>query len=224
MLKQFMMLGLLAGAGAAQASVVSFTDRALFDAATTGQAVDTFGNAPGSTYVGGAPYVRDGFTMTVNDIYLFNVNPSVTTYYYDWGTGNVMLTRQFGVLTITFDAPTTAFGFDLGTFADDGDPSTPAGQPSTLYSFPVFVGTAQGNFTVDTFDIPNLAFFGLTSSTPFSSVTITSGDNFTIIDNVTLATANAGVIPEPGTWALMIAGFGLVGASMRRRKGARALA
>lgn len=27
-----------------------------------------------------------------------------------------------------------------------------------------------------------------------------------------------GVIPEPGTWALMIAGFGLMGASLRRRR------
>ncbi len=32
----------------------------------------------------------------------------------------------------------------------------------------------------------------------------------------------AGVIPEPGTWALLIAGFGLVGAAARRRRPARA--
>lgn len=36
--------------------------------------------------------------------------------------------------------------------------------------------------------------------------------------------ANAfGAVPEPGNWAMMIAGFGLIGAAMRRRVGAAAL-
>ena len=41
------------------------------------------------------------------------------------------------------------------------------------------------------------------------------GDNFrgSILDNVVVAS-----IPEPATWLLMIAGFGLVGGTMRRRK------
>jgi hypothetical protein len=34
-------------------------------------------------------------------------------------------------------------------------------------------------------------------------------------DNVTLG---SGAVPEPASWALMIAGFGLVGAAMRRRQ------
>ena len=32
-----------------------------------------------------------------------------------------------------------------------------------------------------------------------------------------LVARQAGVVPEPATWAMLIAGFGLVGASMRRR-------
>jgi len=39
-------------------------------------------------------------------------------------------------------------------------------------------------------------------------------------DNAHLATAS---VPEPATWAMMIAGFGLVGASMRRRQIRRAI-
>ncbi|QXQ08507.1 PEPxxWA-CTERM sorting domain-containing protein [Sphingosinicellaceae bacterium] len=31
-------------------------------------------------------------------------------------------------------------------------------------------------------------------------------------------------VPEPGTWALMVAGFGLTGVSLRRRTGLRTVA
>ena len=36
--------------------------------------------------------------------------------------------------------------------------------------------------------------------------------------------ANAGAVPEPATWAMMIGGLGVIGASMRRRARATALA
>jgi hypothetical protein len=41
------------------------------------------------------------------------------------------------------------------------------------------------------------------------------GDNFrgSIIDNISVA-----AVPEPATWLMMIAGFGLIGGMMRRRK------
>lgn len=50
------------------------------------------------------------------------------------------------------------------------------------------------------------------------------GDNLgPILDNVTLDIRSAnGVIPEPGTWALMLLGFGGLGAMLRRRRPAYA--
>lgn len=36
--------------------------------------------------------------------------------------------------------------------------------------------------------------------------------------------APAGAIPEPASWALMIGGFGMIGAALRRRRGARVAA
>jgi hypothetical protein len=38
----------------------------------------------------------------------------------------------------------------------------------------------------------------------------------------TTAQMRADFVPEPGTWALMIAGFGLAGAALRRRAAGRA--
>ncbi len=42
-----------------------------------------------------------------------------------------------------------------------------------------------------------------------------------LLDNVVVST---GAVPEPATWAMMIAGFGLVGSALRRRKTAVAFA
>ena len=53
---------------------------------------------------------------------------------------------------------------------------------------------------------------GTTYSLRFTG--LAPGDSTAFIDNVSLATAT---VPEPASWALMIAGFGLTGATMRRR-------
>jgi hypothetical protein len=39
-----------------------------------------------------------------------------------------------------------------------------------------------------------------------------------VLDNAVFNEGGVGGIPEPATWAMMIAGFGLVGATMRRRR------
>ena len=42
------------------------------------------------------------------------------------------------------------------------------------------------------------------------------------LDNFSLRAVPPGGVPEPASWALMIAGFGLAGAALRRRRGALA--
>lgn len=63
------------------------------------------------------------------------------------------------------------------------------------------------------------AFFGFTSDTAFKRVRLVGpsfGNSTTYrLDNITVAEATS--VPEPAAWALMIAGFGLVGGSLRRR-------
>lgn len=45
----------------------------------------------------------------------------------------------------------------------------------------------------------------------------TGGDDFGYLDNVLVESTDFGV-PEPATWAMLILGFGLAGASLRRRR------
>ena len=82
-----------------------------------------------------------------------------------------------------------------------------------LYSF-----SDVGLATLD--EGPN-GFFGFrVTGAPVAKVRVTAaavGQDFIAFDNLTFVTAGAAV-PEPASWALMIAGFGGVGAALRRRK------
>ena len=57
-----------------------------------------------------------------------------------------------------------------------------------------------------------VAFAGTARSIDFGG-----SANFIAYDNITFGSDTPGV-PEPATWAMMIGGFGLVGAAMRRRR------
>jgi hypothetical protein len=59
-----------------------------------------------------------------------------------------------------------------------------------------------------------VAFSGTAKSIEFAGVA-----NFVVFDDITFGSVRPGV-PEPATWALMISGFGMVGAAMRRRAAA----
>ena len=94
--------------------------------------------------------------------------------------------------------------YDVSIF--DGVTST------TIGSF----STAAGPWVARTSSV-----FVLTSGATYSLrfTGLANNDSTAFIDNVSLAT-NA--VPEPASWALMIAGFGLTGAAMRRRRVAAA--
>ena len=105
----------------------------------------------------------------------------------------------------SFDA-VTALGFDL----DMGPGGFGTGHIYTIH----FVG--GGTHVLDEID-DFIGFYGIVSSMAFNKLTIAAGTGCCIetyrVDNMTF-----GVVPEPGTWAMLIAGFGLVGTAVRRRK------
>ena len=43
-------------------------------------------------------------------------------------------------------------------------------------------------------------------------------NSYVVVDDVSVAPPGAAVLPEPGSWALMLIGFGAIGAAMRSRR------
>ena len=69
----------------------------------------------------------------------------------------------------------------------------------------------QGPFPEPDSDVELMAPYG-----EFTFINLANGHGlFAIVQSVT--PANVGAVPEPATWAMMIVGFGLLGAAVRRR-------
>jgi hypothetical protein len=71
-------------------------------------------------------------------------------------------------------------------------------------------GAFHGNQAVGRY--MTYAFDKVVSSVTFGS----SGDSFEF-DNIAVTPSIVSVVPEPATWAMMVGGFGLAGAALRRR-------
>ena len=68
-------------------------------------------------------------------------------------------------------------------------------------------------------DVP----FGVTFSGTAESVNFSGTANFIVYDDITLGSSSPG-IPEPATWAMMLVGFGGLGAAMRSNRRKQAVA
>jgi hypothetical protein len=124
--------------------------------------------------------------------------------------------QSLGTLSQTFTANQS------GTFAldwlDAGRPQNGAAAGNQTYT------VTLGAFNLGTFSTTSgQAFAARAGSSTFAlqagqSYTLTftglsGGDNTSYIDAVSIGAA----VPEPATWAMMLGGFGLVGAASRRR-------
>ena len=111
-------------------------------------------------------------------------------------------------MTFTFSSALTSFGIDvidLGTAGATSLTMTTTNGSSTLYTGHV------GGFA-------NLLFAGVIDSNPFTSITFSATARDDGIDFDSARFGYAATVPEPETYAMMLAGLGLLGFAARRRK------
>ena len=227
--------------------VTAYSDATTFAGATSGLVTDGFQNVAtgsngqdianfGSPVSGGTGLYVDsnGTTFSaMNSGYNSNLAIEGTQY----GTnsngsygaiGNDfasdVLSTNYNALTISFAAPVTAFGINYGALARAFAATT---APDTFTFTIAGLGSAtegaDGLINTGSFMQGGTGFFGVTSTTAFSSITINgTGTNNVFFDNVSSGAATAAVsaAPEPGAWALMLGGVGAMGMMLRRRRSA----
>lgn len=190
---------MLASAGA-HAALVEYTSRAAFDAATELRSIEPNQAPPGGFYfLGGQDY--NGLQYPG---FAYFVDPAYEPALYEWGSGAVLL-LDASESALSF-APVTAFAADFGSLPDGFAVTI------TIDGIATVIGTPQQR---------QLTFYGWTSSTPFSTVSFSTGAQYLILDNVTRGFALDQPPPHaevPVPAPLPLIGLGLLGLAMGRRR------
>ena len=125
--------------------------------------------------------------------------------YYGAATGAIS-SQQGALSNILITLPDATRAFSLG-FGAWNYPHHPATATFLLSNGDSFTLGASGGFN---YDVPD--FFGVTDTTPFTSVLVTSNEVVMNVGRVAYG------VPEPTTWAMMLLGFFGLGAALRRRR------
>lgn len=97
-----------------------------------------------------------------------------------------------------------------------------------LYSPSFIPATGLVNAQIANDDFPSIGVSGFTTSllagTSYIAVTTGFGNDDVGEYRLEINQVGAGAVPEPSTWAMIIAGFGIVGGALRRRRRTLAIA
>jgi hypothetical protein len=117
---------------------------------------------------------------------------------------------------ITFLNGTTAFGADFNQNFGGGGQGE-AGATFGVAAFDINGGLIASFAFSGTPGAP--VFWGLTTGgIVLGSINIRQIGGYAVTDNVSFTGTAGPAVPEPASWAMLIAGFGLVGAMSRRRR------
>jgi hypothetical protein len=219
---------MLGASGAAQATTTVYTDRDAYLAAISGAATDTFDDL-------GIQYYGTSMTRTVGDYsYQLSANPDGLYGAGENGDGWISTNSKVDEISFSnFTGGVSAIGgYFFGSNANGG------------YADVVLMSLSflDRDGVETAFELPSYptesTFFGFVSSTGLQSLTIGvpgfPSDGMTpeqIAAYQQWPTANDIIlgqspqdappppaVPEPASWALMLAGFGLVGGALRGRR------
>ena len=204
--------GLLLAISSAASHAAVIVDRADVPASQT---VIDFESEDGLNLLGGDTYNFAGGSITATDSY------TVGQYIADlgengvWGAGNHFVSFDtIGQMTmnISFAAPTKGVAFDYSIYEQDADGSAMLtaryyDANDSLLKTAKFIFSPFGSTTYDQFQS-----FGYVSDVANIARVSISGDGV-VLDNVTFTAA----VPEPESYAMLLAGLGLIGVVARRR-------
>lgn len=195
------MAACLAFAGQGDAAQTVFTTRSAFNAAAgsglTFESFETQRNGQTVAYPGVSVSETAGsFNLIVHT----SNNATFTAATTHLGNSIWFSDNGPSVATFSFATPITAFGID-----------TAFSQARTV----TFGGGVNGSLALAA-NTPG--FFGVISDTAFSNVTVNVDGNPNVGFDALAFGLAAAPVPEPAQWALLIGGFGIVGAAARRRR------
>ncbi len=190
-------------AGAANAGVTLIGSQAALDAAGT-----ITQNSNWDSYGAGWTYPASSFN--VGDLTFVAGGQNLIGGVGDYGMSRPLFTdNNVAGTTINIAGSYDLFGLNAGNFRGSTNASFQVTTNVGSYLFTPFVDSATYGGA--------LTFVGFQADAGeyITSVKV-SGSGATGFTDIQLGTS--GGVPEPATWAMLITGFGLVGAAMRRRK------
>ena len=203
-------------AGSAQATFTVYTTQASYLAAISAPGVDNYNDL--TIAPTGSPLNRTA------GAYTYQAAAGPASAFYPAGTAtDKWLATDNRTDTITFSNFSSTVRGVGGFFFRSDIAGAITTTPATL----TLVATdGSGNNTQTLINPGMTTFLGFVSNGPITSLALyvgvqgvgTAGVWPTVNDLTLGAAPAAGTVPEPTTWALMIAGFGLTGAAVRRRR------